>query len=125
MDHLQRGGRSSPASPSHRIRLHGSTSTEIFSIRPHVEHSNVRCSNPRSPGEMPASAIRCLHTGHIGRSLVEAIIPNPRGDHDRFRSWSLRHVGMVSFTAYGSPPHPRLNGVSRQTRTQAPKMSRE
>jgi hypothetical protein len=27
------------------------------------------------PGEMRANAIRCLHTGHIGRSLVETAIP--------------------------------------------------
>jgi hypothetical protein len=45
----------------------------------------VRSSNPRSPGEMRAKAIRRLHTGHIGRSLVEAIIPKiPEADHDRF-----------------------------------------
>jgi hypothetical protein len=42
----------------------------------------VRSSNPRGPGEMRANAIRCLHTGHIGRSLVEAVIPQiPAADH--------------------------------------------
>jgi hypothetical protein len=35
----------------------------------------VRSSNPRGPGEMRANPIRCLHTGHIGRSLVERAIP--------------------------------------------------
>ena len=31
---------------------------------------------------MRANAIRCLHTGHIGRSLVEAVIPQiPAADH--------------------------------------------
>jgi hypothetical protein len=38
----------------------------------------VRFSNPALPGEMRANAILCLHTGHIGRSLIHAVIPWPR-----------------------------------------------
>lgn len=52
---------------------------ESFSVRPQVEHSKVRSSNPRSPGEIRAKAIRCLQTGHIGRSLLEAAIPKSPG----------------------------------------------
>ena len=51
----------------------GSTASEIFSVRPQVEHSNVRISNPRRPAEMRANAILCLQTGHIGRSFGEPI----------------------------------------------------
>lgn len=47
---------------------------EILSVRPQVAHSNVRSSDPRSPGEIRANAIRCLHARHIGRSLVELTI---------------------------------------------------
>jgi hypothetical protein len=46
----------------------GSTDIETCSVRSQVEHSNVRTSKPRTPAEMRASAIRCLHIGHIGRS---------------------------------------------------------
>jgi hypothetical protein len=35
-----------------------------------VPHSKVRSSNPRSPGEIRASAILCLQVGHIGRSTI-------------------------------------------------------
>jgi hypothetical protein len=45
-----------------------------------VEHSNVRSSNPRAPGEIRASTILCLHTGHIGRSPIASPISLPR-DH--------------------------------------------
>jgi hypothetical protein len=43
----------------------------IFSMRWQVRHSNVRCSNPRSPGEIRANPILCLQVGHIGRSPLE------------------------------------------------------
>ena len=33
-------------------------------------NANVRGSKPRSPREIRVSAIRCLHAGHIGRSLI-------------------------------------------------------
>ncbi len=69
-----RGGLSSPASQPTASDLKGSTTTEILAVRPQVAHSNVRSSNPRSPGEIRAKAIRCLHTGHIGRSLVKPTI---------------------------------------------------
>jgi hypothetical protein len=64
----QRGGRSSPASQPTASDFIGSTAKAIFSVRPHVEHSKVRSSEPRSPAEIRAKAILCLHTGHIGRS---------------------------------------------------------
>lgn len=60
-------------------------------MRSQVEHSKVRSSNPRSRGEMRASAIRCLHTRHMGRSLVEAAIPETlQADHGSFRRKSLQ-----------------------------------
>jgi hypothetical protein len=46
-------------------------------VRSQVEHSNVRSSNPRVPGEMRLSAILCLHVGHIGRSLTKSPITVP------------------------------------------------
>ncbi len=55
----------------------GSTATLIFSVGSQVEHSNVRSSNPRVPGEIRAKAILCLHTGHIGRSLTKSPITVP------------------------------------------------
>jgi hypothetical protein len=55
----------------------GSTATLIFSVRSQVEHSNVRSSNPRVPGEIRAKAILCLQTGHIGRSLIKSPITVP------------------------------------------------
>ena len=65
------GGRSSLASQPAVSVFMGSTTTEIFSVRSQVEHSKVRSSNPRSPGETRPKAILCLHTGHIGRSAIE------------------------------------------------------
>ena len=44
---------------------------ETFSTRWQVEHSNVRSSKPRFPGEIPANPILCLQVGHIGRSRME------------------------------------------------------
>ena len=44
---------------------------ETFSTRWQVEHSKVRCSKPRFPGEIPANPILCLQVGHIGRSRME------------------------------------------------------
>ncbi|MGY4427857.1 hypothetical protein ACVWWO_000334 [Bradyrhizobium sp. F1.13.1] len=61
--------------PADRVRLHRSTAKRRTSVRLQVEHSKVRSSNPRGPGEMRANAIRCLQSGHIGRSLFEAVIP--------------------------------------------------
>src|SRR5439155_18260803 len=74
-----RGGFSSPASQPTVSVCIGSTAKRTTSVRSQVEHSKVCSSNPRRPGEMRANAIRCLHTGHIGRSLIEAVIPEPRG----------------------------------------------
>ena len=77
---LQRGGLSSPANHPTASVCIGSTDMETCSVRSQVEHSNVRTSKPRSPGEMRASAIRCLHVGHIGRSLVGLpMTPWPEG----------------------------------------------
>jgi hypothetical protein len=56
----------------------GSTATETFSMRSQVEHWKVRSSNPREPGEIRAKAILCLHTGHIGRSLIQLPITVPQ-----------------------------------------------
>ncbi len=79
---FQFGGFSSPASQPTASVCIGSTAKRTISVRSQVEHSKVRSSNPRGPGEMRANAIRCLHTGHIGHSLVEAAIPEiPTADH--------------------------------------------
>lgn len=75
---LYRGGFNSPASQPTASVFIGSTAKETNSVRSHVEHSKVRFSNPALPGEMRANAILCLHTGHIGRSLIHAVIPWPR-----------------------------------------------
>lgn len=69
------GGFSSPASQPTASVFIGSTAKDTTSIRSQVEHSKVRCSSPLWPGEIRANAIRCLQTGHIGRSLIEAAIP--------------------------------------------------
>jgi hypothetical protein len=50
----------------------GSTGKETFSTRWQVEHSNVRSSKPRFPGEIRANPNLCLQVGHIGRTIVEA-----------------------------------------------------
>jgi hypothetical protein len=63
----QRGGLNSPASQLTASVCRGSTDLETCAVRPQVEHSNVRTSKPRWPGAIRASAIRCLHAGHIGR----------------------------------------------------------
>lgn len=80
----QRGGRNSLASQPTASVCMGSTATEIFSMRSQVEHSNVRSSNPRVPGEIRAKAILCLHAGHIGRSLIKLPITVPQ-DHRQNR----------------------------------------
>jgi hypothetical protein len=61
----------------------GSMATETFSVRSQVEHSNVRSWNPRVPGEIRASAILCLHTGHIGRSPIASPITLPQDHRQR------------------------------------------
>jgi hypothetical protein len=63
-----RGGFSSLASHPTASGFMGSTAKLSFSVRWQVEHSNVRCSKPRFPGEMRASPILCLQVGHMGRS---------------------------------------------------------
>jgi hypothetical protein len=73
-----RGGFNSPASQPTASVFIGSTANDAVSVRSQVEHSNVRFSNPDLPGEMRANAIRCLHTGHIGRSLIHAVIHWPQ-----------------------------------------------
>ncbi|WP_245270110.1 hypothetical protein [Nitrobacter hamburgensis] len=73
----QRGRRSSPASQPTASLFMGSTGIETFSVRSQVEHSKVRSSNPRSPKEMRANIILCLHTGHIGRSFSELMGLSP------------------------------------------------
>ncbi|GIQ74909.1 hypothetical protein BraRD5C2_33500 [Bradyrhizobium sp. RD5-C2] len=70
----QLGGFNSLASQPAASLYIGSKDIESISVRTQVEHSNVRSSSSRSPGEMRAKAIRCLRAGHIGRSLVKAII---------------------------------------------------
>lgn len=56
----QRGGLNSPASQPTASVFMGSLDIEICSVRPQVEHSNVRISKPLSPGAIRASAIRRL-----------------------------------------------------------------
>jgi hypothetical protein len=73
-----RGGYNSPASQPTASVFIGSTANDAVSVRSQVEHSNLRVSNPDLPGEMRANAIRCLHTGHIGRSLIQAVIHWPQ-----------------------------------------------
>jgi hypothetical protein len=80
---VQLGGRSSPASQPTASVFMGSMGTAILSVRSQVEHSNVRSSNPRVPGEIRASAILCLHTGHIGRSLIASPITLPQDHRQR------------------------------------------
>lgn len=67
-----RGGFNSPASQPTASVFIGSTVKDITSVRSQAEHSNVRSSNPRSPRETRANAIRCLHTGHMGRVFRDA-----------------------------------------------------
>ena len=66
-----RGGLNSLASQPKASVFKGSTGKETSSTRSQVEHSKVRCSKPRSPGEIPANPILCLQVGHIGRSTME------------------------------------------------------
>ena len=73
-----RGGVNSPASQPTASVFIGYTAKDATSVHPQVEHSKVRFSNPALPGEMRANLIRCLHTGHIGRSLMEAVLHDPR-----------------------------------------------
>lgn len=73
-----RGGFNSPASQPIASVFIGSTANDAISVRSQVEHSKVRFSNPALLGEMRASAIRCLHTGHIGRSFIRAVVHWPR-----------------------------------------------
>jgi hypothetical protein len=48
-------------------------------MRWQVEHSNVRSSKPRFPGEIRASLNLCLQIGHRGRPNVEAkLLTAPR-----------------------------------------------
>jgi hypothetical protein len=65
------GGRSSLASQPTASVFMGSTGIETCSVRSQVEHSNVRTSQPRTPAEMRASAIRCLHVGRHFDGLRE------------------------------------------------------
>jgi hypothetical protein len=65
------GGLNSLASQPKASVFKGSTGKETSSTRSQVEHSKVRCSKPRSPGEIPANPILCLQVGHIGRSTME------------------------------------------------------
>ncbi len=103
---VQLGGRSSPASQPTASVFMGSMGTAILSVRSQVEHSNVRSSNPRVPGEIRASAILCLHTGHIGRSLIASPITLPQ-DHRQRTCCSLimGHRGRSS-----PPPAARIAG---------------
>jgi hypothetical protein len=46
-------------------------------MRWQVRHSKVRSSKPRSPGDIRAKPILCLHVGHDGRSVM--CITAPKG----------------------------------------------
>jgi hypothetical protein len=70
----QCGGRSSQAGQPTASIFRGSTDVLTCSVRPQVEHSDVRISKRRRAGAIRASAIRRLHAGHIGRSLVGLIM---------------------------------------------------
>lgn len=71
-----------PASRPHLSSLGPRRKTPLQCVR---RSSIRRCSsNPRLPGEMRANAIRCLQTGHIGRSVKDAVIPGPRSKIIRF-----------------------------------------
>ena len=96
---LYRGGFNSPASQPTASVFIGSTGKNATSVHPQVEHSKVRSSIPLWPGEMRANAIRCLHTGHIGRSLVEAVIPEP------LEEWTmiLSEARVFSFCSFCAP----------------------
>src|SRR6476469_8495467 len=88
----QRGGLSSPASQPTASVLSGSTGKQTISVRWQVPHSKVRCSTPRSPGEIRASPIRCLQEGHIGRSTMELRITHHPGE---CYSWTQMPVCSV------------------------------
>jgi len=101
----QRGRRNSLASQPTASDFIGSTITETFSVRSQVEHSNVRSSKPRPPGEMRPSAMRCLHAGHMGRSLIESPITRTPGDHRQGRTYcSLSKEHWDAFSSAVSIP---------------------
>jgi hypothetical protein len=130
-DDRQRGGRSSPASQPTASVIIGSTATKLFSVLSQVEHSKVRSSNPRSPGEMRANAILCLHTGHMGRSWIELPITLTPRDHrqSQFAVPNLCTVGG-GFQAFLNPWNGRGRGglvwcVTRIRARVAPPEARE
>lgn len=51
-------------------------------MRSQVEHSKVRSSKPRFPGEIRVNPNLCLQVGHIGRTLFEAISLTVPHDHE-------------------------------------------
>jgi hypothetical protein len=102
----QRGGLNSPASQPTASVFVGSLDIEICSVRPQVEHSNVRISKPLSPGAIRASAIRCLHAGHIGLSFVSPPMDTLPG---RYRIQAAQAVYNIVDSArdFSTPPLPR------------------
>lgn len=84
----------------------GSTGTEIVSVRSQVEHSNVRFSKPRWPGEIRAKAILCLHAGHIGLSFGELPINLPKRHHT---PRPIRPSARLAPMRLGSIPRLRLS----------------
>ena len=136
-----RGGLSSPASQPTASVFMGSTDIETCSVRSQVEHSNVRTSKPRSPGAIRASAIRCLHAGHIGRSFIslrmtpaqQASYPSSAGclqasrpsarffkhkqSAEQPRCGAVESMGCDHCAACVAPPHalksPRRRGCAR------------
>ncbi len=61
----------------------GSKGKESSSMRSQVEHSKVRRSKPRSPGEIRAIPILCLQVRHIGRMRGGLRIVCPGADPQR------------------------------------------
>lgn len=84
----------------------GSTGTEIVSVRSQVEHSNVRSSKPRWPGEIRAKSILCLHAGHIGLSFGELPINLPKRHH---KPRPIRPSARLAPMRLGSIPRLRLS----------------
>jgi hypothetical protein len=94
------------ASPPHRSSW--DPRPQRFSpVRSQVEHSKVRSSNPRSPGEIRAKAIRSLHTGHIGRSLMESMRRTSRRRLTSTSDWRPASIAIgtqESWTNWSSGP---------------------
>jgi len=65
------GGRNSPFSQPTAFGFTGSDTITLCSLRPHLPHSNVRCSNPSGPPSTQAIDIRVWHLEQTERPISE------------------------------------------------------